>query len=512
MKIFSRAQIREIEKNGFSQGIPALRMMENAGSAMAKCIRENYPESENEYVAVVCGKGNNGGDGFVIARKLNESGYKVAVVLTQGKPVTDESNEMFLRLRDLSVTVVDMDAETERSAKIIGGVDLIVDAIFGIGFSGQADKNTALIFKLMNSSKAKIVSVDIPSGVDCDNAYVDSACIKADMTVTPIGLKKAQVLYPAAEYSGQVKYVNIGLPSSCYDTVVNEMYTLEQGEIRQFFKPRKPDANKGDFGKVLIFAGSYEMPGAAVMAANAAVNSGAGLVTLAFPDKAYGAVASKITEPVLLPLKSNENGRFSIAGIEKAKEKIKSADVILFGCGVGVDFDTKEFFKSVLLEAKCPVIVDADGINMLSECIDILREVTAPVILTPHPGEAARLLGTDALIIQSSRLESVKRIAGLTDAVTVLKGSGTLVFSANDESAFINTLGNPGMATGGSGDVLAGLIASFVGQKMPLYEAAVSAVYIHALAGDEVGEKYSFMGVTPTKIIEQLPSTLKKFE
>lgn len=512
MKVFSRAQIREIEKNGFSQGIPALRMMENAGSAMAKCIRENYPESEYKYVAVVCGKGNNGGDGFVIARKLCESDYTVAVVLTQGNPVTDESDEMFLRLRDLNVTVVDMDAETERSAKIIGGVDLIVDAVFGIGFSGQADKNTALIFKLMNNAKAKIVSVDIPSGVDCDNAYVDSECVKADMTVTPIGLKKAQVIYPAAEYSGKVNLVNIGLPPTCYDGVVNEMFTLDKGEIRQFFKPRKPDANKGDFGKVLIFAGSYEMPGAAVLAANAAVNTGAGLVTLAFPDKAYSGIASKVTEPVLLPLNSNENGRFSMSAIEKAKEKIKSADVILFGCGVGIDFDTKEFFVSVLKEAKCPVIIDADGINILSQNIDILREVTAPIVLTPHPGEAARLLETDALIVQSSRLDSVKKISEKANALTVLKGSGTLVYNANDDSAYINTLGNPGMATGGSGDVLSGIIASFVAQKMSLDEAAISAVFVHSLSGDEVKEKYSQMGVTPVKMIEQLPSTLKLFE
>ena len=512
MKVFTRAQIREIENNGFSQGIPALRMMENAGSAMAKSIRENYPDAEYPYAAVVCGKGNNGGDGFVIARKLSESGYRVAVVLTHGKPVTDESSEMLIRLRDLSIAVVDMDSETERSAKIIGGADIIIDAIFGIGFSGQADKNTALIFKLINSSRAKKIAVDIPSGIDCDSAYADSACVKADMTVTPIGLKRAQVLYPAAEYSGTVRLVNIGLPPACYETVKNEMFTLDKTEIKQFFRPRRPDANKGDFGRVLIFAGSYEMPGAAVLSANAAVNSGAGLVTLAFPDKAYPAIASKVTEPVLLPLKSNQNGRFSMSAIDKAAEKIKSADVILFGCGVGVDTDAKEFFKSVLKEAECPVIVDADGINILCGCIDILREVTVPIILTPHPGEAARLLETDALIVQSSRLDSVKSICEKTNALTVLKGSGTLVYSSGDESAYINTLGNPGMATGGSGDVLSGIIASFIGQKMPVYEATVSAVFIHALSGDEVSEMYSQMGVTPTKIIEQLPSTLKQFE
>lgn len=512
MKIFSKAQIREIEKKGFSEGIPPLRMMENAGAATAKCIKESFPESEYKYVAVVCGKGNNGGDGFVIARKLNESGYKVAVILTHGKPVSDESSEMFMRLRDLPVTVLDMNEDTERSAKIISGVDLLVDAVFGIGFSGQVDKNTAMIFKLMNSSKAKMISVDIPSGIDSDNAYVDTECIKADMTITPIGLKRAQVLYPAAEFSGKVKFVNIGLPSVCFEGINEEMYTLEKEEIASFFKPRKPDSNKGDYGKVLIFAGSYEMPGAAVMAANAAVNSGAGLVTLAFPDKAYSAVAPKVTEPVLLPLKSNENGRFSMSGFNKAKEKIEKASVILIGCGIGQDFDTKEFFKSVLREAKCPVIIDADGINILSSDIDILREVSAPIVITPHPGEAARLLETDVLFVQSSRLENAKKLCEKTKATVVLKGSGTLVASENEDAVFINTLGNAGMATGGSGDVLAGLMASFIAQGMTRTQAAKSAVYIHALAGDGVSENYSLMGTTPTKIIDLLPALLKQFE
>jgi len=512
MNIFSKSQIREIEKRGFDQGIPALRMMENAGAATAKCIRENYPEKDYKYVAVLCGKGNNGGDGFVIARKLFESGYKVAIVLTHGKPVSEESLEMLERLRDLSVTVLNIDYDTDRSAQLINGVDLIVDAIFGIGFSGEIDKNTALIFKLINSSRAKVVSVDIPSGVDSDSNYVDSEAVKADMTVTPIGLKKAHVLFPAAKNSGDVRLVNIGIPQSCYDGVHSEMYSLTTENIRSYFTERKPDSNKGDFGRVLIFAGSYEMSGAAVLCVKAAVNSGAGLVTLAFPDKAYCAIAPQVTEPVLLPLPSNESGRFSMSGIERAKEKIRNADVILFGCGVGQDTDTREFFFSVLREAKCPVIIDADGINLLAGNIDILKEVSSQIILTPHPGEAARLIDTETVLVQSSRLQSVKKISALTHGITVLKGMGTLVFSENDDSVYINTLGNPGMATGGSGDVLAGIIASFVGQKMPVSDAAKAGVFIHSLAGDRVSEKYSLMGTTPVKIIEELPVLLKEFE
>ena len=332
------------------------------------------------------------------------------------------------------------------------------------------------------------------------------------MTATPIGLKRAQVLYPAAEYCGEIKLINIGLPPVCYSNIREEMYTLEKDEIASLFRPRNPVSNKGDYGRVLIFAGSFEMPGAAVMAAKAAVNSGAGLVTLAFPDKAYGAISPNVTECVLLPLNSNESGRFSMSGFEKAREKIEKADVILIGCGIGQDFDTKEFVKSVLKEAKCPVIVDADGINILSSDIDILKEVTAQLVITPHPGEAARLLDTDTLLIQSSRLESVRRLGEKTNACVVLKGSGTLVLGLNEDTAYLNTPGNAGMAVGGSGDVLSGIIASFIGQKIPLADAARAAVYVHSLAGDEVSEKYSQMGTTPLKIIEQLPVTLKQFE
>jgi NAD(P)H-hydrate epimerase len=512
MKIFSKAQIRQIEQNGFAQGIPSLRMMENAGAATAKCIRENFPEAKYPHAVVLCGKGNNGGDGFVIARKLNESGYKVAVVLTHGRPSGEESSEMLTRLRDLPINILSMDSDTERCAKIISGSELLVDAIFGIGFSGSADRNTSLIFKLMNASKAKIVSVDIPSGVDADSAYVDGEAVRADITATPIGLKMAQVLYPAAEYSGVVKVVNIGLTQACYDGVENEMYSLSAEDIASFFKKRNPCAHKGDFGRVLIFAGSYEMPGAAVLAAKAAVNSGAGLVTLAFPDKAYCAVAPQVPECVLLPLASNENGRFRLSAFDKAKEACEKADVILIGCGMGVDFHTKGFFADVLKNARCPIVIDADGINILSLCIDLLGDVSAPVILTPHPAEAARLLDSETVMVQSSRTDACRRLRDLSNGTVALKGAGTLVMGQNDTSAYINTTGNAGMATGGSGDVLAGIIASFIGQGLEPDKAVKAAVFIHGFAGDEVAEKYSLMGTTPLKMIERLPETLEYFE
>lgn len=512
MKIFTKSQIRIIENNANAQGIPFMRMMENAGAAMAKAIRETYPNSNGSYVTVLCGKGKNGGDGFVIARKLYENGYKVAVVLTNGMPNSEEGSEMLMRLRDLPISVLKMESDTEKCAKLITGSDLIIDAIFGIGFSGIADRETALIIKLVNSSNAKVVSVDIPSGVDCDKSEVQGEAIEADVTVTAIALKNSLVLYPAASFAGEVKLVNIGIPEACFASLSEEMYSLSLEDVARFFSKRHPNSHKGDYGKCLIIAGSYEMSGAAKMAASAAVNCGAGLVTLAFPDKAYPAVAPCLNEPVLLPVSSNENGRFSFGNFSKVEDAIEKADCILIGCGMGLDEDVKLFIKRVLGCAKKTVVIDADGINAIAGDIDMLRSVDFPIVLTPHSGEAARLLKTTVEEIESDRNSAVEKIRDLTGATVVLKGAGTLVLGKKEEVPFINTTGNAGMATGGSGDVLSGIIASFIAQGMNVENAAKAAVYIHGLSGDKVSEKYSMMGNTPSKIIDFLPTALKDFE
>lgn len=510
MKILSSSQIREIEASADKNGITYLRLMENAGSACAKVIRNRFDETGLRRVTVVCGKGKNGGDGFVIARKLNDNGYKVNVILAMGMPQADTASEMYSRLQNTSVDIEMLDENNKNQMSRISDCDILVDCVFGTGFKGTADEKCAKLFNMITESNAYVVSIDLPSGMSADSNKIEGAVVKADLTIAAIALKYSLVYYPSTEYAGELKVVSIGIP----DEIINSVgagYTLCENDIKAVFPKRKENSNKGDYGKALIIAGSYEMPGAALLASSAAVECGAGLVKLAFPDKAYPVMMNGCHEKVLVPLESNKYGRISDINAERIKQELKICSAVLIGCGLGQDNDTYNIVKLVLENSNVPIILDADGINLMKDSIDIIKQAKAPVVITPHAGEAARLLNTEPNVVQKRRLSSAKELYELTKATVVLKGSRTAV--TNDgRNFYINMTGNSGMATGGSGDVLAGMILSFICQGMTAEKAAVTAVYIHGMSGDIVAQKYSKAGTTPQKIINELAKTLSNFE
>lgn len=510
MKILSSAQIREIEETADKNGITYLRLMENAGSACARVIRNRFDSTDKRKVTIVCGKGKNGGDGFVIARKLNENGYKVNIILALGKPQADTAVEMFMRLKNLSVDVELYDESNQKQLSRITECDILVDCVFGTGFKGVPDEKMSKLFGLMSSSKAYIVSIDLPSGMYADSNKVEGAIVKADLTIAAIALKYSLVYYPSTEYAGELKVVSIGIPDEIIDRF-DGGYTLSNDDIKMVFPKRNENSNKGDYGKALVIAGSYEMPGAALMASSACVECGVGLVKTAFPDKAYPVMMSSCPEKVLVPVDSNRYGRFSSLSIERIKIELQNCDAVLIGCGLGQDNDTFNVVKYVLENSNVPIILDADGINLMKDSIDIIKNAKAPVILTPHPGEAARLLNSTSKEIQKYRLSSAKELSNITGATVILKGSRTAVTS-DGKSFYINMTGNSGMATGGSGDVLAGMILSFICQGMKPEMASICAVYIHGMAGDTVAKKYSKAGTTPQKIINELASVISNFE
>lgn len=511
MRVLTTNDIRAVEQSAYNSGISYLQMMENAGSYCARIIRKTYENTNKRKVLVVCGKGNNGGDGFVIARKLKEDDFNVVVMMASGFPKTDESTEMLSRVRAMGISILHFDVNGSTD-KAFDSAEIIVDCVFGIGFEGEVEGAYRTLFEKINSARAQVISIDVPSGLSGNGTTVSKYAVRADLTVTVISLKPVHVYKASKELCGEVVCVPIGIPEKCFENADSLLFTMSNGEIKEFFTARDTDSHKGNYGTVLVIGGSYEMPNAVCIASKAAVNSGAGLVKVAFPSSAYSAVAPKTFEQTLIPLNTNKNGRISQNSLNRIGDEMKKCTCIVLGCGMGVDADTKRITEFVIKNSVVPVIVDADGINCLADDIDILKEAKAPIILTPHPKEMARLLKCDVGYVLNNREKIVHDFTEKYNVILVLKGSSTLVGSSRYSDVFVNTTGNAGMATGGSGDLLAGIIASFTAQGMEPYKSAVAGVNIHGLAGDRVTEKYSMMGNTPTLMLEELSSVLKNFE
>jgi NAD(P)H-hydrate epimerase len=510
IKILSHEQIMQVEQTANESGISYARLMENAGSACAKIIRDRFEDSGFKNAVIICGKGKNGGDGFVIARKLFENGYRVSVLLADGLPTAETAVEMCRRAKDLGVNIEMYDETNENHNGRIASADIVVDCIFGTGFRGEPDERTARLFERISASDGFVVSVDLPSGLYTDSSAVCSSVVKADMTIAVIALKYSLVYFPSAEYAGEIKVVSIGIPEDIIDKYVST-YSLGAEDIKLRFPKRSEDSNKGDYGKALIIAGSYEMPGAALLAGTAAVKGGAGIVKSAFPDKAYPVMMSQSPELLLIPLPSNTDGTMSSDAIQRLAKELTKCDCVLIGCGMGNNADTLRIVEFVLENSEVPVILDADALNVICRRPEFIKNAKAPVIITPHPGEAVRLLGVDVSAVQTDRITAAKQLCELTGACVVLKGSRTVV-SANGSKFYVNMTGNSALATAGSGDVLAGLIAAFVAQGLSPYSASICGTYIHGLAGESVAAKASMTGTTALAVADELPKVLGSFE
>lgn len=509
MRVLSVENTRKLEAVANETGISYLQLMENAGSYCARIIRKTFEDTNKRNVLVVCGKGKNGGDGFVIARKLAENGYKVNVLMTMGLPSDDESSEMLSRIRAMGINIV---YYNETAQKYFDDARIIVDCIFGVGFRGKVDSNISEVISKINNSSATVVSIDVPSGLEGDSGKVNENSVSADMTIAILVLKPVHVLKPSVKKCGKVVVAPLGIPEKCYGQVSVSLFTVDNDELKKFFKPRDLNSHKGTYGTVLVVGGSYEMPNAVYFASQGAVNSGAGLVKVAFPSVAYNAIAPKTYEQVLVPLESNKRGRISQNAVKRLASELKKCSCVLVGCGMGSDEDTKLVTEFIIKNSEVPVILDADGINCLKDNIDIIDSAKAPVVLTPHPKEMSRIAGVTVSEIEENRGAIVKSFTKAHKSVLLLKGASTLVGSTDYDDMYVNSTGNPGMAVGGSGDVLSGIIASFIAQGMDPFTSAVAGANIHGLAGDRVTEKYSMMGNTPTLMLSELPETLRKFE
>ncbi len=514
MRLLSAGEMRQVEQHAAKFGLSYQRMMENAGAACARNVRSiaEKRQSTGRNVSVVCGKGNNGGDGFVIARKLSENGYSVTAIIANGYPQSQEAVYMYKAMLEVSVPTVWYDADRVKALQTVKNADIIVDAVFGFGFYGMINAELAALFDEINRSKAVKVSVDVPSGVYCDSGLNADGAIEADYTIAISSLKPAHIMYPASAFCGDIIVVNIGIPEESFGFVENCLYTYSPREVKALFPKRDERGNKGTFGHVLCICGSRNMVGAAYLSASAALRSGVGLVTLAFPECMYIPLASKLDEALLCPLEATAEGTLSKKCIPTLLSEMEKCDAILIGCGLSQNEDISCILDSVISNAKCPLIIDADGINTVAKDINMLRKAAVPVILTPHPGEMSRLIGVSVENIQSGRVEAAKNFAERFLVTVALKGANTVVASGTENKVFVNSTGNTGLSKGGSGDLLAGLVAGFTAQGLSPADAACAAVYIHGYLGESVSDEESVRGMLPSDMLYRLPKVMADFE
>jgi NAD(P)H-hydrate epimerase len=486
MRVLNSTQMREADRRTIDEiGIPSLVLMENAGRQVVAAMEAMHSDLLERRVAILCGRGNNGGDGFVVARTLVQRGVDVSVfLLGRVADVRGDARVNLEILGRLSLTVIEVaDSQAwELHFSELSNCTLIVDAIFGTGLNAPISGLIQSVIADVNASGIPVVSIDLPSGLSADSAEPIGDSIEAGLTVTIAAPKLPLVLPPAETRAGDIVIADIGIPAEVLDAVAGpRVELLTRAAMRELISPRTPDSHKGDYGRVLVVAGSRGKTGAAHLASIAALRSGAGLVTVATPAACQAVVAAMAPEYMTEGLAETDDG-LDPESVDRVLDLAR--DVIALGPGLGQAPATRQFITRLVDRATMPLVIDADGLNAFGGDPDRLagRE-GRDVIITPHAGEMGRLLGMSSDEVHASRLEIARNFAVAHHVYVVLKGHRTII-ATPDEKVFINPTGNPGMATGGTGDVLTGMIAGWLAQLLDAEAACKLAVYLHGMAGD----------------------------
>jgi len=515
MKIVTADQMQGIENQAVARGISLEMLMENAGRAVATQVSQVLPSVIGKRVLVLVGPGNNGGDGLVAGRYLRDWGAKVDICLCAPRAQNDKNLKSAIQ-RGIPIIHAYEGGNLAEFGIAISSADVIIDALFGIGKIRPIEgifKEVLQKVSLVKGRKSKpvLVAVDLPSGLNSDTGEVDPSCPYADITVT-FGFPKVGLFnFPGAEKVGKLIIADIGIPQDLAQDINIELITEQW--VREALPQRPLNAHKGSFGKVLVVAGSINYIGAAYLACMGAARVGAGLVTLATASSLQPILASKLTEITYIPLPEAKTGVLGSKAISTLQLELGNYDVLLLGCGLGQHPETVEFIKSLLtdssqLSAVSCLILDADAVNTLAQIPEWWRKLRRDAILTPHPGEMARLLGISAKEVQESRLSITQRSAREWGKTVVLKGANTIV-AVPSEAAKVNNAANPALASAGTGDVLSGVIAGLAAQGFSLFHAAACGVYLHSRAGGIVAEELGDAGVIATDLLPALPRVIK---
>lgn len=485
---------------------PSTQLMENAAQCVFRHAAAMLGKVGGRTAVILCGTGKNGGDGLAVARRLKLNGAQVRVyIIGDRSKAAPDTAEMARRLGEAGAFAEDFHAQDESLRGSLQCADLIVDAMSGIGLRGGLRGDALLAAKLVNASGRPVLSVDMPSGVDADTGCVSGEAVKADKTVTFTLKKPGQLLMPGREYCGELVCVDIGIAHEALTVCKLDIESMDDAFVRAFFPKRRRDSHKGDYGRVFALCGSEGYTGAAYFSAQSAVRAGSGLVGLGVARCIYPVLASKLNEAMVFPLPDDEDGKLSIRALEAAAAQFDRADVCLVGPGLGRSKEITELVHRLIVDTAAPLVLDADGINALEGNIHILSRRTGPLVLTPHDGEFLRLGG---VLGPEGRIETARRFARLHRCVLVLKGPSTVIADC-DGRVRINTTGTPGMARGGSGDVLAGMIASLIGQGLAPFDAAACAAYLHGRAGEICAREKGEYGMTPSDMLEAIPAAIE---
>lgn len=504
--IVSNTQMKAAEADCNARFISFSEMMKNAGNAVAARI---IAECKPCLAAVLCGAGNNGGDGFVIAARLSEKGFKTRVILVSGEPKTDCAREYFEKLSGKHIFSLSDDEQT--CTAFVQNAGLVVDCVFGTGFHGALPEAAARIFAAAERRPTR-VAVDIPSGINSDTGEFDPRCFKPTRTFILAAFKKGLLSPKAMELLGDFETLDIGIHGSCFKNIE----AMFNGDFERGVLPaRTRTSHKGTFGRLLNIAGSLNYSGAAAMSTRAALRSGAGLCTLASPISTVKALSGSLVENTFLPLPETEDGFLSDTAAEKIADLLPKMTAVSIGCGLGNSENTRKITEFVIRNADCPIIIDADGINSIADNINVLKERTGDkggwreTVITPHPLEFSRISGLSVEEIQADRIGAAKHTAREYGVVVLLKGAYSIISDAVGDEVTVNSTGNAALAKGGSGDVLTGIIAAMLAQDIDAYNAASAGAYCHGFAADLLAREKSPASIIASDIIEALPRVFK---
>lgn len=506
MFILNKEQMQEADRITISEyGVPSIVLMENAALSVLKVIEEKYPVND---ICILCGKGNNGGDGLAVAKHLFNQGYDVKVFLFSKLNELKGDPKINLSIcQKMGITIVPIPNE-KTFFKIFPELfdyELIVDALFGTGLEKPLEDFWAKVIECVNSLSLPILSVDIPSGLNASSGEVLGPVIKADSTVTFGAYKIAHIFPPASNYCGKIHLFEIGIPRELLSNL-SKLYLSNKSILRNFLPLRKMDSHKGDFGHLVIVAGSKEKPGALSMACLGALRCGSGLVTCASVESALNILHQHSYEAMGFILDQTPDGTIALSSLPKLLKFLEDKDALVLGPGLSLNEETQEFIRRLVLNTSIPLVLDADGLNAFSKNLNLLKPRQGDKILTPHPGELSRLLDVSTEEILKNRIKYAKEGMKESNSTIILKGYLTLSACIN-EIVWVNPTGNPGMATGGMGDILSGMAGSFLAQKIPSFKSAPLSAFLHGLSGDIAAKEKGEEALIPRDLIEKIPES-----
>jgi ADP-dependent NAD(P)H-hydrate dehydratase / NAD(P)H-hydrate epimerase len=513
MILLNATQSRELDRISQDKcGIPSYSLMTRAGEAVADALVERFPDAATD-VLVLAGKGNNGGDGFVAGRRLVQDGFAVrAVLLGRAADLKGDAARASAEFRASGGKVLEASTESSLDAALGKKPSAVIDAIFGTGLNAEVKGSPRRAIELVNSFAVPTVAVDIASGVNSDTGTLMGAAIRASQTVTFGFAKFGHVSYPGAGQCGELRIVEIGFAPRAIDEIAPRGRFLERADLQHLVRARPVNSHKGMYGHPLVIAGSRGKSGAVLLASRAALRTGAGLVTAAMPESIQPIVAAGQAELMTEPI-ADRDGHFDGAHAPDAlKMLLDGKNALIVGPGIGVTDDTKRLIEWLISDASepnRPMLIDADGLNALAAIgCESLKRARGPVVLTPHPGEASRLLGVTTAAINDDRVSAARTLAERTGATVLIKGARSVIASP-DGDIFVNSTGNPGMSTPGMGDALSGIVGAMLGQHLRPLDALALGVFLHGYAADRVATRMGRVGYIAGDLIDELPAALE---